>query len=237
MGEVQQARDQTHEAAKASVAVSSAQGRAGHPMLGLQRLAGNAAVSRLVVQREDEEATGADGAATGAFDPEAIISDMAAGAVGGDTGTTVAEEAAAGEVVQARRDPGLAVQRDPPATDDPSATTKAAGIPDLLKALAAWGPFKAALDAFKAEVDKGVAQTTGGNATPRSVFFTVAGLGAAVATAQPIPIKPYLSITVDPVGKKGMVTLDVGKLAHIPGFDGGAPAPGPPGAIDSPGHF
>ena len=204
-------------------ATSSAGGRAGgHPLLDLQRRAGNDAVTGLLLQRAEE----ADAAG---FDPDAILAQMQAGA------TAAPDEELS---VQPLRD--VSVQRDPPVAGTDPATTKPAGTADLLKALASWGPFKKALDDFKVEVEKSVKQTTSGKATPRSVAFTIAGLGAAVATAQPIPITPYLSVTADPIGKQGVVTLDIGKLAKIPGFDGGPPPPsaaGPAGDPFGPGRF
>lgn len=208
----------------------------GHPVLGLQRSVGNAAVNRFIVQRADDDEPAPGGAPLG-FDPDAIVSDMASGAVGGGSGPARSEDE--GDPVQAQRAERLAVQRDPPpGGTDRADSTRAASTGDLMKALAAWGPFKQGLDAFKAEVEKSVAQTTSGKATTRSVAFTIAGLGAAVGTGQPIPIKPYLSVTLDPIGKTGMLTLDVGKLARIPGFEGGPfAASGPPGDPFGPGRF
>lgn len=243
-----QVHEQTRDAGRPAVVTSMPKEHGVQAMLGLQRCVGNAAVNRLIVQRDDDDelAAGSGGptsledpsAAPLGFDPDSILSDMASGAISGGGQTPLPDDTDV--EVQGLQVAGVAVQRDPPATGSgPSTSTKPAGAADLAKALAAWGPFKQALDAFKGEVEKSVAQTTSGKATPRSVAFTIAGLGAAVATAQPIPIKPYLSITLDPVGKQGVVTLDIGKLSRIPGFDGGAPAPasGPPGDAFGPGRF
>lgn len=243
---MQKSQEQIQDAVPAQAVTSSARAPAGgHPLLGLQRSAGNAAVGRLV-QREDDEPAAPTGdeaqPAAGAFDPDAILADMASGAVEGTDdggGSSPSGDDKGGDLpVQELAASGVALQRDPPAATPPGATTKPADTADLLKALAAWGPFKLVLDGFKAEVEKSVPQTFSSAATPRSVFFTVAGLGAAIGTAQPIPIKPYLSVTLDPIGKKGVVMFDMGKLLKIRGFDGGPPAPGPAGAADgSPGRF
>lgn len=201
----------------------------------LQSLAGNAAVQRLMVQRQDEAT---DGDAAGAPSPEAlsavfrpddIVAAMAG--MGEGAGDLAPDQDPQGQDSDATAQ-ALSVQRDPPPPGGPglpadTAPPKAGSAGDVLAALAAVPQFKPALEALKKKMLADWQAFLNGTTTSEKVVtFGVAGVivagavAGAASNAQsrkagidlfngvkiPVPI-PGLggALTVTPITSKGAV--------------------------------
>jgi hypothetical protein len=185
----------------------------------LQNLAGNAAIQRLIVQRQDE-ATGGDTAGdasvpgpqvfSAVFVPDDIVAAMAG--MGEGAGDLAPDQDQQGDDSDATAQ-ALFVQRDPPPPGGPglpaaAAPPKAGSATDVLSALAAVPEFKAALEALKRKMLADWEAFQNGTTTGEKVVpFSVAGLIVAGAVA---------GIASNPQSRKAGIDLFNGVKIPVP---------------------